>query len=165
MERLMEFAVREGTGSIDLLIANAGVYHGDPGHTPLAEESYTAFDDHVRTNGRGVFAAIREAVPHLAPEARLLVPSGKVAREATAGYGSYAVSKALAEAVARQFAAGLDRPVIVVDPGTVATDLTDGQGRAPEEVVPLFEWAATAPEAAEFDGGVLDLAAWKRATR
>lgn len=25
-------------------------------------------DDHVRTNGRGVFAAIKEAVPHLAAD-------------------------------------------------------------------------------------------------
>ncbi|WP_435195013.1 SDR family oxidoreductase [Natronomonas sp. EA1] len=165
MERLMETAAREG-GAIDVLVANAGVYHGEAGHTPITAESYAAWDDHVRTNGRGVFAAIKEAVPHLAADARVLVSSGRIAREARPGFGSYAVSKALAEATARQFAADLDIPVGVVDPGMVTTELTDGmEGRAPEEVAGLFRWAATEAPAEELDGGVLDLGAWKRATR
>jgi len=164
VERLVEVAAREG-GGIDVVVANAGVYHGDPGATPLDEESYSAFDDHVRTNGRGVFATIREAAPHLADGARVLVPSGPIAREADPGFGSYAVSKALAEAVARQFAADLRAPVGVVDPGRVATDLAGDAGRDPDEIAPMFCWAATDAPAEDLDGGVLTLRDWKAATR
>jgi 3-oxoacyl-[acyl-carrier protein] reductase len=164
VERFAETAARAG-GPLDLVVANAGVYHGDPGETPLADESYAAFDEHLRTNGRGVFATIRESVPHLADDARVLVPSGSIARDAKSGFGSYAVSKALAEAVARQFAADLDIPVGVVDPGQVSTELTgEGPGRDPAEVADLFHWAATEAPAEELDGGVLDLRGWKQAT-
>jgi len=163
VERLMETAAREG-GEIDLVVANAGVYHGETGGTPLSEESYAAFDDHLRTNGRGVFATIRESLPHLAADARVLVPSGAVARKSMAGYGSYAVSKATAEAIARGFAADLEQVVPVVDPGQVATDLTGETGRDPADVAAMFRWAATAPPA-ELEGEIVDLKTWKRATR
>lgn len=163
-ERLMERAARRG-GEIDLLIPCAAVFHGTPGETPLPDESYSAFDDEYRTNARGVFAAIREAVPHLAVDGRVLVPSGEVAREPSAGYGGYAVSKAAAEAVARGFAADIEQPVGVVDPGVVATDLTDGNGRDPTDVTGLFRWAATDAAPDDVNGQVLDLQAWKRATR
>jgi len=166
VERFCEEASRESDGGIDVLVANAGVYHGDVGQTRLADESYSAFDDHLRTNVRGVYATIREAVPHLAPEARVLVPSGQIAREAKAGLGSYAVSKAGAEALVRQFATELEHPVGVVDPGQVSTDLTDnGPGRDPEDVAKMFVWAASEAPVADLDGAVIDLRAWKSATR
>lgn len=164
MERVMERAARVG-GAIDVVVPNAAVMHGFPGGSPLAEDSYSAFDDTVRTNLRGVYAAITEAEPHLAPDARVLVPSGSVAREAKPGMGAYAVSKAGAEALARQFAAELPQTVGVVDPGVVATDLTGGSGRDPAEVAGMYLWAVTELEAAALDGAVVGLAEWKRATR
>ncbi|MFK8213396.1 SDR family NAD(P)-dependent oxidoreductase [Haloferax volcanii] len=164
MERLMETAARAG-GRIDVLVANAAVAHGTPGEMPAPEDSYAAFDDTLRTNVRGVFAAVKEALPHMADDGRILVPSGSVAREAKPGMGAYAVSKAAAEALVRQFAADCDRTVTVVDPGLVATDLTGGQGRDPDDVADLFVWAATDADPAEFDGDIADLKAWKRATR
>jgi 3-oxoacyl-[acyl-carrier protein] reductase len=164
VERLMEQAARIH-GPIDVLVANAAVNHGSPGEMPLQEESYSRFDDTVRTNVRGVFTTITEAVPHLADDARILVPSGSIAREAKPGMGSYAVSKAGAEALVRGFAADLDATVTTVDPGYVATDLSGGQGRDPADVAPMFRWAATDADPDEFDGEVADLKAWKRATR
>ena len=164
VEGVMDTAAREG-GAIDVVVANAGVYHGDPGETPLDEESYAAVDDHLRTNVRGVFATIREALPHLADDARVLVSSGEVARDARPGYGSYGVSKAAAEALARGFAADLDHTVCIVDPGIVATELTDGQGRDPASVAGQFEWAATSATVDEVDGQVVDLKTWRAATR
>lgn len=162
VERLMETAAREG-GAIDALVANAAVRHGGPGERPIPKASYAAFDDVVRTNGRGVFAAVREARPHLADDGRVVVPSCRVAREPTAGEGAYAVSKALAEAVAHQFAAALDQPVGVVDPGTVATPLSGGRGRDPEAVAPMLVWAATDAPADALDGAVLDRRDWRAA--
>jgi NAD(P)-dependent dehydrogenase (short-subunit alcohol dehydrogenase family) len=80
--------------------------------------------------------------------------------------GSYAVSKAAAEAVARGFAADLDAAVGVVDPGLVATDLTGMEkARAPEDVAPLFLWAATEAPAEDLDGERIGLREWKTATR
>lgn len=165
VERLLETAARFGSAGVDYVVANAGVYHGEPGDTPLPGDSYAAFDDHLRTNVRGGFATVREAVPHLADDARVLVPTGSVAREAKPGTGSYAVSKAGAEAVARGFAADLDVPVGCVDPGVVATRLSGDGGRDPAAVAPMFRWAATEVDPGELDGAVLDLRTWRSATR
>jgi NAD(P)-dependent dehydrogenase (short-subunit alcohol dehydrogenase family) len=167
VERLMETASRAGeSGGIDFVVANAGVYHGAPGETPLAETSYSSFDDTLRINGRGVFATIREAVPHLTDDARVVVPSGAIAREAKPGFGAYAVSKATAEAVARQFAAELEQAVGVLDLGQVQTELTNRmQGRDPADVAPMFLWAATEADAEAIDGAVVGLREWKAATR
>ena len=165
-ERLMETASRFGEGSgIDVVVAAAGVYHGEPGETPLDGEPYAAFDDTLRTNARGVFATINEALPHLNEGARVLVPTGQVAREAKAGYGSYAVSKATAEAVVRGFSADTEYVVGCLEPGVVATDLTGGQGREPESIAGMFVWAATEADPDDVDGGVVGLGEWKRATR
>ena len=166
VERLAETAAGAGdTGDIDLVVANAGVYHGSPGETRLDGESYAAVDEHLRTNARGVFATVRESLPHLAADARVLVPSGSIAREAQPGIGSYAVSKAAAEALARGFAAEIDHPVGVVDPGQVATGLAGEQGRDPEEIAEMFVWAATEIEPDELDGEIIGLRAWRQATR
>ncbi|WP_251328677.1 SDR family NAD(P)-dependent oxidoreductase [Haloplanus pelagicus] len=162
VERLMETAAREGDG-IDLVVANAAVNHGDPGSSPLDEESYSRFDDTIRTNLRGVFTTVREALPHLAGDGRILVPSGAVARESTPGMGAYAVSKAGAEALVRGFAADVEQSVAAVDPGYVATDLSGDRGRDPADVAPMFVWAAR--DAEDVDGEILDLRTWKSATR
>lgn len=163
VERLMVIAAREG-GEIDVLVPNAAVYHGTPGETPLHEESYAAFDDTVRTNLRGVFATVREARPHLADDARILIPTGAIARDPKPRLGTYAVSKAGAEALMRGFGTDLDRPVGCLDPGQVATDLSGPAGRDPEEIAPMFSWAAGLnPD--ELNGETLGLREWKSATR
>ncbi|MBV0925044.1 SDR family oxidoreductase [Halomicroarcula limicola] len=164
VERLVERAARVG-GGIDGVVANAAVYHGDAGETPLPEESYAAFDDHLRTNARGVFATIREAVPHLAPDARVVVPTGAVAGRGMSGYGSYAVSKAAAEAVARGFAADLDTVVGALDPGQVATELSGGSGRDPAAVAEMVLWALTDAAESALDGAVIDWGDYRDATR
>lgn len=165
LQRVMETAT-EAAETIDVLVANAGVYQGTPGGTPLRDDDYETFDEHFEINARGVFATIREALPHLAPDARVLVPSGSVARKSKAGVGSYAVSKAAAEAIVRGFAAELDQTVAVVDPGQVSTDLMKGAtGRDPAEIGDMFHWAATAADPLEIDGDVVDLRAWRSATR
>ncbi|WP_331234442.1 SDR family NAD(P)-dependent oxidoreductase [Natronorarus salvus] len=164
VERLMETAAREGGEGIDLVVANAGVYHGETGETPLGEESYTVFDDTLRTNLRGVFSTIRESLGHLADDARVLVPTGSVAREPKPGIGAYAVSKAGAEAVMRGFAVEDGVAVGCLDLGLVDTDLTGSGGREPEDVAPMFVWAAGL-EAGKLNGETLGLREWRRATR
>jgi NAD(P)-dependent dehydrogenase (short-subunit alcohol dehydrogenase family) len=165
LEGFFQRAAREG-GPIDVVFANAAVFHGAPGESPADGLSYADYDDTMRTNARGVFATVAEAVPHLADDARVIVPSGSVAHESKPGMGAYAVSKAAAEAVARGFAADLDATVGVVDPGLVATDLTGMErARDPESVAPLFVWAATEAPAEDLNGERLGLREWKQATR
>lgn len=163
VERLMETAAKEG-GDVDIVAPFAAVFHGGYGETSLAESSYAAFDDTLRTNTRGVFAAVREAVPHLATDARVLIPTCCDAREARVGLGAYAVSKAAAEAVARQFATELDRAVGVVDPGPVGTERIDVESRPHDEAAELFLWAATDAPTERLDGDVLDAETWRAAT-
>jgi NAD(P)-dependent dehydrogenase (short-subunit alcohol dehydrogenase family) len=155
VERLMETAARDG-GAIDVVVATASVSHGPAGETPISSDSYAAFDDHLRTNGRGVFSTIREALPHLAADARVLVPVEDVARDPEPGWGTYAVSKATAEAIARGFATELDQVVGVVDPGPVTTDHADADGPAPADVADLFVWAVTEAPADDLDGSIVD---------
>src|SRR6056297_1418445 len=162
---LVDHAVDRG-GEIDVLVANAAVNHGTPGEMPLQEESGSVFHDTMETNVRGVFETIKAAVPYLAPEARILIPSGSVAREAKPGMGVYAVSKAGAEALARGFAADLDQPVCVVDPGLVATDLTGiDKARDPDDIAPMYLWVASEADSDEINGEIIDLKTWKRSTR
>lgn len=165
ISELVDHAIDRG-GEIDVLVANAAVNHGTPGQMPLHEESGSVFHDTMETNVRGVFETIKAAVPYLAPEARILIPSGSVAREAKPGMGVYAVSKAGAEALARGFAADLDQPVCVVDPGLVATDLTGiEKAREPSDIAPMYQWVASEAAPEEIDGEIIDLKTWKRSTR
>ncbi|PSQ23330.1 short-chain dehydrogenase [Halobacteriales archaeon QS_8_65_32] len=161
---LVDYAAREH-GEIDVLVANAGVNHGNPGEMALPEESYETFDDTMATNLRGTFATVKETLPRMPADGRVLVPSGSVAREPTGGMGAYAVSKAAAEGLVRGFAADAEQAVGVVDPGTVATEVTGGRGRDPEEVAEMFVWAARDVASENLDGEVLDLKSWKKATR
>lgn len=167
LERLMEHAARGGDrDGVDVVVANAGVNHGAPGEMPLGDEPYSRFDDTMTTNARGVFGTVVEAAPHLTDDARLLVPSGSIAREAKPGMGAYAVSKAAAEAVVRQADADLDATALTLDLGLVNTPLTGNQGgREPADVAPMFVWAATDADPEEHGGGVVGLREWKAATR
>lgn len=73
LERLMETAAREA-GPIDVLVPAAIVAHDPDGGQAIPTVSYSAFDDVIRTNLRGPFSAIREAVPHFAAAGVILVP-------------------------------------------------------------------------------------------
>jgi NAD(P)-dependent dehydrogenase (short-subunit alcohol dehydrogenase family) len=156
---------------IDVLVANAAVYHGEAGRTPLQNNTYEHFDDHMETNVRGVFGVVKETLPLLADDARVIVPTHEVAREGTVGYGSYAVSKAAAEAIARGFAADLDVTVGCLELEELATRLhrvTNQEegvyGTDPAEVAPMFLWAADEIDAERLDGEIIDIETWREET-
>jgi NAD(P)-dependent dehydrogenase (short-subunit alcohol dehydrogenase family) len=153
------------TDTLDVLVPAAAVMPHPPGERPLEEERYEDAQTVLDTNVYGLFVVIREAVRLMPPDGRVLVPSGSVARESTPGMGMYAPSKAATEAIARGFAADVDQSVGIVDPGVVATDLTDGRGRAPAEVAAMFWWAAVDCPVDDLDAEILGLREWKQATR
>lgn len=152
LERLLEAAARFGPGGVDVLVPAAGTYHGHPGETPLSGTAYAAFDDTARTVARGTFAAIREALPHMPPDGRVVVPTGAVGRAPRAGYGAYGVASAAAVAVARGFAAECDQAVGCVEVGStaLAADLDDVEAAGD-----LVATAAGSLDPAALDGAVL----------
>jgi len=163
---LVDEAIRAGDrDAVDVVVANAGVNHGTPGKMPIESEPYDRFDDTLATNLRGVFAVAKEAHGVMPDSGRLLVPSGSIANEPTEGMGAYAVSKAAVEGLVRQFSVDVAQTAAVVDPGMVESDLSGPGGRDPEDVAPMFVWAASAADGEEIDGGRVDLRTWKRATR
>lgn len=95
VERLMETASRAGGGSIDLVVPCARVSHLN-GSTPVTEWSYAGFDDELRTNLRGVFTSVREALPHCTASSRIVVPR----EDATNDDGILPVGEAAIEVLA-----------------------------------------------------------------
>jgi 3-oxoacyl-[acyl-carrier protein] reductase len=165
-ETAVFYALAESVpGTLDILIPAAAAMPHAPGERPLAEERYEDVRTVLDTNVYGLFSVVRESLEFMSPEGRVLVPSGSVAREPTPGMGMYAPSKAAAEGLARGFAADVDQTVGVVDPGVVATDLTNGKGRDPSDVAGMFRWAGLECPAADLDGDVVGLREWKQATR
>lgn len=146
---------------IDIIFAAAGINTAPPREAPLTEESYDDFDDIINTNVRGLFTTLREGIRSMPEDGRVIVPSGKIAREPTSGMGAYAVSKAAAEGVVRGFAADAEQTVGIVYPGFVATELTYGKGRDPSSVSELFIWAATECPDNQINGNVVTLGDWK----
>lgn len=154
-ERLMEQASRAGdTTGIDVLAPCARVYHGPVGETPLHETPYSAFDDTLRTNARGVFSAITEAVPHLTPDARILVPTAGVGSESAAGYGAFAVSAAATSAVVRGFRADLPDVTLV----ELEIERAGGMGDVDLDAASNLFLSAVDRPAEELDDGRLTLA-------
>ena len=148
LERFVETASRAG-GGIDVVVPTASVAHDEPGEQPLPSTSYSAYDDTMRANARGAFATIREAVPHLDPAGRVVIPV--VQPTERAGAGVFAVSQTARLAVMRGFAADLDQAV-----AAVAIDVVPGASAdaAVDEAADRIVWAGT--EATAIDGTLLD---------
>lgn len=158
VERLLETAARTGPAGVDVVVPNAAVYHGPVGETPLSGTSYAAFDDTIRTNARGVFATVSEALPHLSAEARVLVPTGPTGPAVGGQFGPFDVARAATEAIARGFASNCEQTVGCLDLGRPVVEFDADDGPDPASVAPSFRWAATDLPAAELDGSVVSIA-------
>lgn len=146
LERLAETASRAGgAGGIDVVVPAASVRHDDPGESPLQETSYSAYDDTMRSNGRGVYATIKESVPHLTSGASVVVPIDDTASLVSKGVGP--VGEAARIALVGGFAADLEQPV-------GATLAGEAVGGDVADAADLVAWAADlAPDV--LDGAIL----------
>ncbi len=99
LERLAETASRTGDGTLGLVIPAARVRHSSV-EEPVYETTYAAIDDELRTNLRGVYATIKEAIPHCDSETRLLIP---IWDPSTSG-GTYAAGERAVEQLIEEFA-------------------------------------------------------------
>lgn len=115
-------------GGLDILVNNAGVAHG----APIEEFPLEEFDRLVAVNVRGVFAAVRAAVPHLGSDGRIItIGSVNADRVPVPGISIYSTTKAAVAGLTRGLARELGPRGITVNnvqPGPTATDMNPDEG-------------------------------------
>ncbi|MFI9387462.1 3-oxoacyl-ACP reductase family protein [Kutzneria sp. NPDC052558] len=111
-------------GGLDILVNNAGILPAGPIESLTMEQ----FDRVVAVNVRGVFAAVRAAVPHLGSDGRIItIGSINADRVPLSGMSVYAMSKAAVAGLTRALARELGPLGITVNNlqvGPTATDMT-----------------------------------------
>lgn len=115
-------------GGLDILVNNAGVAHG----APIEEFPLEEFDRLIAVNVRGVFAAVRAAVPHLGSGGRIItIGSVNADRVPVPGISIYSTTKAAVAGLTRGLARELGPRGITVNnvqPGPTATDMNPDEG-------------------------------------
>ena len=149
-------------------MVNAGLYRG----SPLAEFPLDVLDQMLAVNVRGVFLAIQAAAARMADGGRIVtIGSNTAVRGGVVGSSVYAMTKAAVATLVRELALDLAPRRITlnnIQPGPIATDITDGMldalasrnplGRVgqPEEVAALVAHV-TGPEAGYMTGASLTI--------
>lgn len=119
-----EFSARSGSGTLDVLVNNAGL---GGGATSIADSDEAFYDNLFDTNAKGMFFVLRAAQNRLADGAKVVNISSLSTRGAMPALAAYAASKTPINSLTQSFAALLGPRKIAVNaiaPGFVATDLT-----------------------------------------
>lgn len=130
--------IKDQFGRIDILFLNAGIakFGGIP------EASLAEFDDMWRTNIRGPWLAIREALPLLGEGASIVVNTSVVDIKGMAGTSAYSATKAALRSLVRTAAAELAPRKIrinAVSPGPIDTPIFGKTGMPAEGVAGFKE--------------------------
>jgi 3-oxoacyl-[acyl-carrier protein] reductase len=116
----------EQFGTVDLLVANAGIWEG----APVEELSEEVWDRVIDANLKGTWAACRAVVPLMKKQRRggIVIVSSTAGQRGEAGYSNYAASKGGQISFTKALAVELapDIRVNSVAPGWVDTDLNNG---------------------------------------
>ncbi len=124
-KKLVEHA-RERLGRLDILVANAGIWNDED--APIEKLSEREWDEMIRVNLKGVYAAVHHAVPHMiAQGGGRIVTLGSVAgQRGTAFHTHYSATKGAIISFTKGLAAELaPRNILVncVAPGFVDTGI------------------------------------------
>ncbi len=123
-ERLNEAALNE-FGGLDIVVANAGIWEGDP----VEKMSEEVWDRVIDANLKGTWTVCRAAVPHFKSNGggSIVIVSSTAGQRGEAGYSNYAASKggqiAFTKALSNELAPRIR--VNAVAPGWVDTGLND----------------------------------------
>jgi 3-oxoacyl-[acyl-carrier protein] reductase len=128
----------EAFGGLDILVNNAGVAHvASIDEFPLEE-----FDRMLAVNVRGVFTAVKAAVPHLGQGGRIInIGSINADRVPLPGMSVYAMTKAAVAGLTRGLARDLGSRGITVNniqPGPTETDMNPDAGPFAETMKQLM---------------------------
>jgi NAD(P)-dependent dehydrogenase (short-subunit alcohol dehydrogenase family) len=112
--------IRERSGRLDILFANAG--GGE--FAPLGQITEAQFDKYFGINVKGTLFTVQKALELMGPGAAIVLNGSMVSIKGAAAFGVYAATKAALRSFARTWASdlkGRDIRVNVVAPGTIVT--------------------------------------------
>jgi len=119
LDRLLA-TVKERTGCLDILFANAGIAEG----APLGAISEEQFDHTFGVNVKGALFTVQKALPLLPDGASIILTSSIVGSKGFADNSVYSATKAALRSFARTWTADLQRRKIrvnVISPGFIDT--------------------------------------------
>jgi len=122
---VLEQAVIESGGKVDVLFLNAGI----ASFSPIEQTTEADFDRQFNTNVKGSFFTLQKLIPHLADGSSVVFTSSTVATASSLNTSVYSATKGAVNKVA-QIAANELAPrkirVNIVSPGPTQTEGLDG---------------------------------------
>ncbi|GFZ90569.1 oxidoreductase [Paenibacillus marchantiophytorum] len=121
LEKAVAAAV-ERFGELDVVFANAGI----SGHTPVGGTELSVFEEILKINVTGVFFTVQAALPHLKPQASVILNSSVLATAGSPGWSAYAASKGAVSSMARVMVSELSPRGIrvnTISPGATRTPI------------------------------------------
>jgi len=134
-DSITRLRARLGTGQLDWLLNNAGILSVEP----LDNLNFEAIERQFRVNALGPLRVSSALLPNLSAGSKLgIVTSrmGSIEDNTSGGYYGYRMSKAAVNMAAMSLAQdlrGRGIAVALLHPGMVATEMTGGQGIAPQQ--------------------------------
>jgi NAD(P)-dependent dehydrogenase (short-subunit alcohol dehydrogenase family) len=130
--------VRRDFGSLDILVANAGIVK--PAPVNVVDESH--INEQFDINFKGVFFTVQKALPILNNPASIVLNTSCLDEMGMPGMSIYSASKAAVRSLARSFSAeliGQGIRVNAVSPGPIETPIYSKLGMPAEEVQAMAE--------------------------
>lgn len=120
---------------IDVLVNNAGVFTEPFG---VVASSMENFDETFAVNLRAAWACAKAFAPHMSQDGSIIKVTSGLAQGPSLSYFPYSLSKWGLDGLTNLLSAVLPQRVNEVDPGLVATRMTDFSGKPPESVTDVF---------------------------
>jgi len=124
-----------GDQTIDVLLNNAGILHGDS----LDNLDYDAMEQQFRINTLGPLRITEALLDNLVSGSKVIIISsrvGSIEDNSSGGYYGYRASKTAVNQIGMNLKHDLEPrgiAVALLHPGLVATEMTGGQGITPQE--------------------------------
>lgn len=124
-------------GRIDIVVLNAGILH----IADIAEFGIETLDRMLDVNVRGVYLAIKAALPHMPPGGRVItIGSNTAVRSGHPGSSVYAMTKGAVAVMVKGLAVDLAPRGITINniqPGPIETDMTADMIELVKDWIPL----------------------------
>jgi 3-oxoacyl-[acyl-carrier protein] reductase len=126
--------------AIDVLVNNADVFTEPFG---VLRSSVENFDETLAVNLRAAWACTKAFARHMPPDGSIINVTSGLGQGPSPSYFPYSLSKWGLDGLTRILAETLPQRVNAVDPGLVATRMTDFSGKPPEDVTEVFVYLAS----------------------